>query len=172
MGIASAEVRQRAINAYMEGEGTQALVAKLYGVDLSTFQRWLQRYRKSGRASPLPRGHNPPALNEGVHIFNQMAESYRLIDLAKMIAKRTGCQISHVPNPRNEADENELIVKNDKFKGLGWEPSSLADGLLTEVEEITKRYSSRCDISKIPCESTWTAKQSAGRPELKVDAAE
>ena len=64
MGIASAEVRQRAINAYMDGEGTQALVAKLYGVDLSTFQRWLQRYRNSGRAAPLPRGHNPPALND------------------------------------------------------------------------------------------------------------
>jgi transposase len=64
MGIASAQVRQRAINAYMDGEGTQALVAKLYGVDLSTFQRWLQRYRKSGRAAPLPRGHNPPALND------------------------------------------------------------------------------------------------------------
>ena len=64
MGIANAQVRQQAINAYMDGEGTQALVAKLYGVDLSTFQRWLQRYRESGRAAPLPRGHNPPALNE------------------------------------------------------------------------------------------------------------
>lgn len=64
MGIANAQVRQRAINAYMDGEGTQALVAKLYGVDLSTFQRWLQRYRRSGRAAPLPRGHNPPALDE------------------------------------------------------------------------------------------------------------
>ena len=64
MGIASTQVRQRAINAYMDGEGTQALVAKLYGVDLSTFQRWLQRYRKTGRTAPLPRGHNPPALNE------------------------------------------------------------------------------------------------------------
>jgi transposase len=48
----------------MDGEGTQALVAKLYGVDLSTFQRWLQRYRNSGRTAPLPRGHNPPALND------------------------------------------------------------------------------------------------------------
>ena len=25
---------------------------------------WLQRYRTSGRAAPLPRGHNPPALND------------------------------------------------------------------------------------------------------------
>ena len=64
MGIANAEVRQRAINAYLNGEGSQALIAKMYGIDLSTFQRWLQRYRKTGRAAPLPRGHNPPALDD------------------------------------------------------------------------------------------------------------
>jgi transposase len=64
MGIASGEVRQRAIDAYEAGRGTQAQVARLYGIDISTFQRWLQRYRQSGRAGPLPRGHNPAALNE------------------------------------------------------------------------------------------------------------
>lgn len=64
MGIAPAEVRVRAIRAYEAGNGTQADIAKFYGVDLSTFQRWLQRYRQSGRASPLPRGHYPPALDE------------------------------------------------------------------------------------------------------------
>ena len=64
MGIATAQVRQRAINAYLDGEGTQALVAKLYGVNLATFQRWLRRYRESGRAAPLPRGHNPSALDD------------------------------------------------------------------------------------------------------------
>ena len=64
MGIASAEVRRRAIDAYESGRGTQGEVARLYGIDLSTFQRWLQRYRQSGRAAPLPRGHNPPALDD------------------------------------------------------------------------------------------------------------
>ncbi len=64
MGIASGDVRQRAIDAYEAGKGSQAQVARLYGIDLSTFQRWLQRYRQSGRAAPLPRGHNPPALDD------------------------------------------------------------------------------------------------------------
>ena len=63
MKIASGEVRQRAITAYETGQGTQAQVARLYGIDISTFQRWLKRYRESGRAEPLPRGHNPPALD-------------------------------------------------------------------------------------------------------------
>lgn len=64
MGIATAEVRARAIAAYEAGNGTQAEIAKFYRVDISTFQRWLQRYRTTGRASPLPRGHNPPSLDE------------------------------------------------------------------------------------------------------------
>ena len=64
MPISSADIRQRAIDAYEAGNGTQAQVAKMYRVDISTFQRWLQRYRKSGRAEPLPRGHNPSALDD------------------------------------------------------------------------------------------------------------
>ena len=64
MGIATTDIRVRAIAAYEAGKGSQAEIATFYGVDISTFQRWLQRYRKTGRASPLPRGHNPPALDE------------------------------------------------------------------------------------------------------------
>ena len=64
MGIATADVRVRAIAAYEAGKGSQAEIAKFYGVNISTFQRWLQRYRQTGRAAPLPRGHNPPALDE------------------------------------------------------------------------------------------------------------
>lgn len=64
MGIASSDVRERAIEAYEAGNGSQAEIARFYGVDISTFQRWLQRYRQIGLAAPLPRGHNPPALSE------------------------------------------------------------------------------------------------------------
>jgi transposase len=64
MGIATAEVRARAIAAYKTGNYTQADIAKAYGVNIVTFQRWLQRYRETGRASPLPRGHNPAAVDE------------------------------------------------------------------------------------------------------------
>ena len=63
MRISSGQIRQRAIEAYEAGLGTQAEVAKLYGVDVSTFERWMQRYRQTGRAAPLPRGHNPAALD-------------------------------------------------------------------------------------------------------------
>jgi transposase len=75
MGIATADVRARALEAYESGNGTQAEIAKFYRVDISTFQRWLQRYRQTGRAAPLPRGHNPPALSE-----KQVLELKRLVE--------------------------------------------------------------------------------------------
>ena len=61
---------------------------------------------------------NPPQKGERVRIFNQMTETFRLIDLAKMIAEMTGAQIAHVPNPRKEADANDLAVENRGCSGL------------------------------------------------------
>jgi transposase len=57
MGIASQEVRKRAIAACEAGGVSQSQVASLYGVDISTLERWLQRYRRTGQTAPLPRGH-------------------------------------------------------------------------------------------------------------------
>jgi transposase len=63
MKIATQEIRQRALAAHEAGQ-TQAQIAKCYGIDIRTFQRWLESSRKTGRTAPLPRGHNPAALDE------------------------------------------------------------------------------------------------------------
>ena len=57
MGIAAADTRQRAIQAYLNQQGTQTQIASIYGVNLRTFQRWLFRYQQTGVAAPLARGH-------------------------------------------------------------------------------------------------------------------
>lgn len=54
-------------------------------------------------------------------------------DLAQMIADKTGSTIDFISNPRNEAAENELEVKNDKFGNLGVDFKSLDATLLEEV---------------------------------------
>ncbi|GAD59359.1 LOW QUALITY PROTEIN: sulfolipid (UDP-sulfoquinovose) biosynthesis protein [Brevundimonas abyssalis TAR-001] len=100
---------------------------------------------------------NAPKQGERVKILNQMTESHRVRDLARMIAEMTGAEIANVPNPRQEADENELVVANDQFRDLGLKPITLAQGLLDEVTDVARRYADRADLSKVPCVSHWNA---------------
>ena len=102
---------------------------------------------------------NPPAPGEKVKIFNQMTESHQVGELAQKVAEVTGAQVAHLPNPRNEAKDNDLTVDNRCFLDLGLKPTTLDDGLLTEVVDVARRYADRCDRRRIPCTSAWTRTQ-------------
>ena len=102
---------------------------------------------------------NPPEQGERVKIFNQMTESHQVGELANKVAALTGAKVNNLPNPRNEAVENDLIVDNRCFIELGLNPTTLDDGLLKEVVEIATRYSDRCDRNRILCTSAWTKDQ-------------
>ena len=102
---------------------------------------------------------NPPSRDEKVKIFNQMTESHQVGELAEKVSNLTGAKVNFLPNPRNEAVENDLIVDNRCFIELGLNPTTLDDGLLNEVVDVAKRWSNRCDLNRIPCVSAWTNTQ-------------
>jgi UDP-sulfoquinovose synthase len=106
------------------------------------------------RCIELAIAHPPPG-DSRVRVFNQMTETHRINDLAKLVARLTGADITYLDNPRVEAAENELSVHNDHLISLGLSPTTLEVGLLCEITEIAERYRERCDIAKIPARSQW-----------------
>lgn len=85
MSIATQDIRQRAIAAYESGSSTVSHIAKLFQVHRSTLHRWVQRYKTTGQTVPLPRGHNPPALNvEDMQKLEEMLQANSDMTLSKM----------------------------------------------------------------------------------------
>jgi UDP-sulfoquinovose synthase len=101
--------------------------------------------------------NNPPETGEKVLVRNQVTETHRLLDLAKMIGDMTGSEIAYLPNPRREAEENDLAVRNDQFLALGLQPTTLSEGLMEEITDIASRYKDRVDPTKIIARSVWRA---------------
>jgi len=114
---------------------------------------------------------HPPSRGERVKVMNQMTECWRVRDLAQMVSRLTGAEIAYLPNPREEADENELSVENRRLLSYGLEPITLEEGLLLEVTEIARCFAERADHSKIRCVSTWNAERAAATAAVGAEAA-
>jgi len=100
---------------------------------------------------------NPPESGERVKIFNQVTETHRVRDLAAIVSELTGAKVRYFINPRKEEKENALVVNNQSFLALGLNPTTLTEGLLGEVVEISRKYRDRCDLSKVVSTSTWNS---------------
>ena len=96
----SVDLRERAIAAYRRGDGTQAEVAKRFGVGVASLRRWLRRERETGSPDPiLDYKRGPPrkidvvqlAVLEEVLRANSDATND---ELAELLAERTGLQVS------------------------------------------------------------------------------
>jgi UDP-sulfoquinovose synthase len=98
---------------------------------------------------------NPPGAGERPRVLNQITETHRVLDLAKMVGDVMGTEIAYLPNPRREAEENDLVVRNDQFLELGLQPTTLSEGLLEEGTQVAGKYAHRADLTKIIARSVW-----------------
>jgi UDP-sulfoquinovose synthase len=100
---------------------------------------------------------NPPENGTRVQVLNQITETHRVLELAKLVGDTMGVDIAYLPNPRREAEENDLVVRNDQFLALGLQPTTLSEGLLDECTQVAAKYKDRADLTKIIARSVWRA---------------
>jgi UDP-sulfoquinovose synthase len=98
---------------------------------------------------------NPPVAGTRPRVLNQVTETHRVYDLANIVAELMDAKITFLPNPRQEADKNDLVASNEQFLTLGLNPTSLSEGLLEEITDIAQRYRDRADTAKIISRSVW-----------------
>lgn len=112
-----------------------------------------------------------PIPGEPLQIFNQMTETYRLLDLVEIIKKSFNdlnkeqygreVQVKNCANPRKELVRNDLKVSNDAFLGLGLQPISLLGltelrGIYHHINQVKKDYGFTLGEKELnPC-SFWT----------------
>jgi UDP-sulfoquinovose synthase len=86
-----------------------------------------------------------PANPGEFRVFNQITEFMSLQQVADTIAKASpdAVKITHVDNPRVEAETHHYNVVHTGLVGLGLEPHLLSDTLIESLFEITKRYAHR-----------------------------
>lgn len=64
MKFASAEIREKAVRAYLEGKGTAKQLAEIFGYTRATICNWVRAYRKTNQLAAKPNGHRKSCFSE------------------------------------------------------------------------------------------------------------
>ena len=102
---------------------------------------------------------NPAARGE-CRVYNQFTERFSILEIAHVIQKASTkigleVEISHLPDPRVEAEEHYYNAKHSKLVDLGLQPHLLSDALLDSLLKIAVRYKDRVDDSLIMPHVNW-----------------
>jgi UDP-sulfoquinovose synthase len=112
---------------------------------------------------------NPAAPGE-CRVYNQFTERFSILELAEIIQKAgtkigLDVEITHLPDPRVEAEEHYYNAKHSKLIDLGLQPHLLSDALLDSLLKIAEKYKDRVDESLIMPRVNWRQTHN-DRPQL------
>lgn len=102
---------------------------------------------------------NPPKEGE-FRVFNQFTEQFSVLELAEMV-KEAGekiglsVRISHLPDPRVEAEEHYYNAKHTQLIELGLQPHLLSVSLLDSLLNVALKYRDRIDAETIMPRVNW-----------------
>ena len=88
-------------------------------------------------------------------IFNQVAETASVRELAEMISRKTGVDIAFLDNPRKELAENELEVSNQGLVNLGFSPTYLDQGLIEDIMVVAESTTGRFNSANVNTSPKW-----------------
>lgn len=91
----------------------------------------------------------PPRAGERVQVVNQIAESMRILDLARLFAEASGSEIVLLPSPRSEPTANELSARSDGVFEFGVSPTRLNPASIAELIDLAREWASGADLTKL-----------------------
>jgi UDP-sulfoquinovose synthase len=102
---------------------------------------------------------NPPGRGE-FRVFNQFTEQFSVRELADLVAAAgrehgLDVEISHVPNPRIEAEEHYYNAKHTQLLDLGLEPHMLSATLLDSLVGVAIEHADRVRGHLIEARVAW-----------------
>ena len=110
---------------------------------------------------------NPADAGE-FRVFNQFTEVFTVLELAERVAEAgrhldIGVEVSHIDNPRIEAEEHYYHPRNDALLELGLQPRLLSEELVEDMLHRIARYADAIDRATLMPTVRWR-ERSAARP--------
>ena len=96
----SKEVREKIVQAYNKGGRTQQEISEIFGVSLSSVQKYLKKQRETGDLEPCKQPGRPPTITDSeLQLIKEIVETNpdgRLIDYRDELYRRTNISVTYV----------------------------------------------------------------------------
>ena len=92
------ELRDKAVQTYLKGKGSQKEIANIFGIGLSSLRRYLRQYEESGDLTPKTHPGRPPMLGEGdlqrIKDWVEARPDIELKELCALVEQELGKEVS------------------------------------------------------------------------------